>query len=179
MIEAKSLGPLHAATRDLHHAVEQTALGRAMADGSVSEQDWADWLLALFIIHSFVDKKAPPVLRRTVQVRRDIEFMQERGVWSTVTSAPWKFTQGLQDDNDFEGAIYVLAGAHVMGGALIRKRIGDRLPSEHLFFDEDARRGAVAEVRLFRDRPELAQGARNCFQALLDTAREIEAGGLL
>lgn len=174
MVEKKSLGALHSATRDLHHAVEQTAFGRSMAAGEVSEQAWTDWLSALHMMHKCVDPYAPESLRRAHQVDEDLKKMYRRGFLPNVLVAPRIFVELMQDETTALGAVYVLGGAHVMGGALISKRIGDRLPTKHMLYSDEERKQAIACVKDLRDRGELAQAARSCFATLLTTSLEIE-----
>jgi heme oxygenase len=173
-----TLGALHAATRDLHHAVEQTAFGQAMASGQISEQAWTDWLQALRVLHTRVDPFAPPVLRRADEVMQDIVEMHGRGLKPRLLLSPQKFIERADDEQSCLGAVYVLGGAHVMGGALIAKRVAGRLPTAHLVYNDDGRRVAVAAVKELRDRDELAPAARACFAALIEIGNEIEARGL-
>jgi heme oxygenase len=172
------LGPLHAATRDLHHAVEQTAFGQAMASGQVSEQAWTDWLQALRVLHMRVDPFAAPVLRRADEVMDDIIEMHGRGFKPRLLLSPQRFVDQANDEQFCLGAVYVLGGAHVMGGALIAKRVAGRLPTAHLVYNDGDRREAVAAVKALRDRNELAAAARACFSVLIDIGNEIEARGL-
>jgi len=167
------LGPLHAATRDLHHAVEQTAFGQAMASGQVSEQAWTDWLQALRVLHMRVDAFAPPALRRAREVMDDLVEMHGRGFRPRLLHAPQCFLGEIQDEHAGLGAVYVLGGAHVMGGALIARRLNGRLPTAHLSYNDNDRRDAVAAVKALRGRDELAAAARACFMALLNISNEI------
>lgn len=172
------LGPLHAATRDLHHAVEQTAFGQAMASGQVSDQAWTDWLQALRVLHMRVDPFAVPILRRANEVMADIVEMHGRGFRPRLLLSPQQFVEQANDEQFCLGAVYVLGGAHVMGGALIAKRLNGRLPTAHLAYNDGDRREAVAAVKALRDRDELAAAARACFSVLIEIGKEIEARGL-
>lgn len=161
---------LHAATRDLHHAVEQTAHGRAMADGTVTAQAWADWLEAMFVLHQAVDEWLPRPLRRAEAL---LEDMMEMPVARPTPEAIPAFAAACWNEQTATGAGYVLTGAHLMGGALIAKRIGNRLPTRHLRWDD--RPAAVAAFRPLRERGDCVSGAKECFKALLLAAKEIEA----
>jgi heme oxygenase len=163
------LGPLHAATRDLHHAVEQTALGRSMADGTVSAQAWADWLDVLLRLHEEVDEWMPPVLRRAEAV---LEDLMELPAARRVDSADL-FIAKTWCERTAIGAGYVVVGAHLMGGAIIAKKIGGRLPTRHLQWGD--RKAALLAFKPLRHRADCTDGAVGCFEALLDVCRAIEA----
>jgi heme oxygenase len=169
-----SLGPLHNATRDLHHAIEQTPFGKAMANGTVKPEEWTIWLKSLYDIHSVIDKWAPNALKRSEEVRQDLLVMNERGFFDMGTIESVKDYLVNIDDKQALGAVYVLGGAHVMGGAVIQRQIAGKLPCSHLTYPDDTRREAVAAVRTLRDKDELTEAARNCFGILISIANYIE-----
>ncbi len=74
-------------------------------------------------------------------------------------------------EKDIAGAAYVLTGAHLMGGEIMRRRLVG-YPTSHLEWPD--RKAAISELMKFREREEIAQEARNCFQALLDIMDEIK-----
>lgn len=76
------------------------------------------------------------------------------------------------DETLRQGAIYVLTGAHLMGGEIMRRRLVG-FPVNHLQWED--RQLAINELRKFRERSELVDQARACFQALLDMMDEIQA----
>jgi heme oxygenase len=164
---ASDLGPLHAATRDLHHAVEQTAHGRAMADGTVSKQAWADWLEALATIHAHVDEWLPKLLRREDELIEDLVKLPPARTLHSIES----FVAELWQEEMAVGAGYVLTGAHLMGGKLICARLGNRLPAAHLRWA--SRKEALDAFAPLRQRVDCVDGAIRCFQTLLAVAEEI------
>lgn len=168
------LGPLHKATRDLHHAVEQTSFGMAMASGRVSSEAWTTWLKALYEIHSVVDRWAPVSLQRSKEVEADLLEMHKRGFKEVSLQSPTIFANSITEEQKALGAVYVLGGAHVMGGAIIRNRMNGRLPCSHITYEDEDRRNAVAAVKSLRDSIQLADYARDCFSTLLLTCQEIE-----
>lgn len=156
---------LREATQDLHHAAERHPLGAAMADGSISEQWWADWLGALFIIHSTIDPELPTSLRRTVEIARDIA---ELGIQPNPSRCAMEYVQSLSST---EATAYVFTGAHLMGGAITAGQVGDRLPTHHLQWND--RRESVREWKPWRERDDLAEDARLAFSAVIGICEEI------
>lgn len=70
------------------------------------------------------------------------------------------------------GAGYVLTGAHLMGGEIMRRRL-DGFPTKRLEWDD--RKAALAVLQSMRGRDDLADAARACFSALLASMDEIHA----
>lgn len=162
-------GPLWEATRDLHHACEAHPVGAAMASGAPPMQWYADWLSALFILHWHIDPTLDPVLWRMERVRNDLV---DTGADIRQIVAAHDFGMSLQNEKDRVGAAYVLTGAHLMGGEIMRRRLVG-YPTSHLEWDD--RKAALAELMKFREREDVSQEARNCFQALLNIMDEIKA----
>lgn len=168
------MGPLYEATIDLHRAVEQTAFGKSMADGTVTPANWTYWLRALYDIHNVIDLTSPEPLHRAEEVRKDLIIMYERGYESTPSPSIETYIQSLNNENQVLGAAYVLGGAHVMGGSIIMRIINGRLPCLHLNYNDEQRRSAILAVKTLRDRVDLIEPARDCFKSLLKVNREID-----
>ena len=84
--------------------------------------------------------------------------------------AAYTYIQSLKNINDELGGCYVLTGAGLMGGAIMKKRLIN-YPTNHLEF---ADRGLALEyLKSWRNREELADPAKNCFYALLKIMDEI------
>jgi heme oxygenase len=162
-------GPLWEATRDLHHACESHPVGAAMASGTPTMQWYADWLSALYTIHWEVDKHIPFVLHRAEKIQKDLT--ETRCPVIMMRSAN-KYTNSLKTEKDITGAAYVLTGAHLMGGEIMRRRLVG-YPTSHLEWDD--RKAAITELIKFREREDVVIEARNCFQALLNVMDEIKA----
>ena len=159
---------LRESTKNLHHAAEQTPLGAAMAQGSISEQWWADWLSALYTIHSTIDYFLPVELRRTHELVQDLF---ELNVQPRPLHKPSEYILYMNIE-DIEGATYVFTGAHLMGGAITAKAIGDRLPKNHLLWDD--RKKVIELWSPLRDRIDLEESANKAFKAVIDICDEIE-----
>ena len=160
---------LKEATKDQHHAAERHPVGAAMADGTISEQWWADWLGALFIIHSAIDPRLPEPLRRTRQIAADLAALD---VQPHLSRQALRYVQGMTDI-DREAATYVFTGAHLMGGAITAKAVEGRLPTEHLRWDD--RQEVVKMWKPMRERSDLADESRRAFKAVLAICEEILA----
>jgi heme oxygenase len=168
------LGPLHKATRDLHHSIEQTPFGKSMATGEVGPVEWTIWLKSLFDIHYMIDNWAPNALKRADEVKLDLLEMYKRGYTADSIDSVLKYLDSIKTEEQALGAIYVLGGAHVMGGAIIQKQINGKLPCSHLIYPADTRKEAVSAVRNLRDRIELSEDARECFKVLISIAEHIQ-----
>ena len=154
-------------TRDLHHACEEHTAGSVMASGKPPIQWYADWLQALLLIHSVIDEHSVDEIRRVERLKKDLE--------NTVTPRDMKvaeqYAQSLKAEKEIAGATYVLLGAHLMGGEVMRRRLID-YPTSHLEWND--RKVALAELKKIKERDDIVQEARNCFYTLLQVMNEIE-----
>ena len=161
-------GPLWEATRDLHHACEEHPVGAAMASGKPPLHWYADWLSALYTIHYEIDKHVDPILARTERLNKDIE---DTGIKINLIREAHNYANSLVSEKDLAGAAYVLTGAHLMGGEIMRRRLVG-YPTSHLEWDD--RKAAIAELMKFREREDIVEESRNCFNALLKIMDEIK-----
>tara|TARA_R110000772_G_scaffold7145_7_gene24499 strand:- start:5222 stop:5770 length:549 start_codon:yes stop_codon:yes gene_type:complete len=166
-------------TRDLHHACEQHPIGQAMASGSPKIEVYYAWVDALSRLHKRLDPFMPEVLHRTKELREDLEDIiksQQDVAEVKLNKAPpfaKYFAKGLQScKNKQAGASYVLAGAGLMGGALMVKALGDNYPTAHLQWED--RRAALDALGEIRENGKVIKEARECFAALLQIMDEIE-----
>jgi len=160
--------PLWEYTRDLHHACEQHPVGAAMASGSPPIEWYADWVHALEQIHLVVDSDMPDMLWRAERLGEDTRAL---GVKPLELQATSDYVQKLLlDSNTRAGAAYVLTGAHLMGGEIMRRRLQD-YPTKHLEWED--RKEALAELKKLREADGIAEAARGCFYALLQIMDEI------
>lgn len=160
--------PLWEYTRDLHHACEQHPVGAAMASGSPPIEWYADWVKALEQIHLVVDSDMPDLLWRAERLGEDTRSIGARALDLQATE---QYIQELLCDNITRaGAAYVLTGAHLMGGEIMRRRL-QGYPTKHLEWDD--RKEALAELKKLREADGIAEAARECFYALLKIMDEI------
>lgn len=169
-----AMGPLWEATRDLHHRAEQHPLAQRMAAGTVTDQEWADWLSAHWTIQIALDPHLPPFVRRADAFARDVLDMLP--TQPNASPAAEAFAAAVRGPITIFGAAYLFIGAHRRGGRVIEKALraaGRNLPSRHLLFDDPA--AVEVFIRDLRERPTLAPGARCAFAALIEVMDEIEA----
>ena len=161
--------PLYVGTKELHHACEQHPVGAAMSRGDINEQWWVDWLSALYFIHLAVDPDVPEPLRRTNQVATDIGGCK---MFPRPNLAVQRLHRDLLKNPELrEGAYYVITGAHLMGGQVMRVTMKGRLPDSHLHIDD--RKHWIELWSPLRKREDLVEEARAVFQALLYIMDEI------
>jgi len=159
-------------TKDLHHACEQHSVGAAMSRGDVSDQVWTDWLGSLYVIHQILDCHLPQELHRADKILLDMRSMSD--CRPRLNIAAIKYASTLMDDPDtIAAATYVFTGAHLMGGAVMERRLGERLPCEHLRWDN--RRTSLDTWRPYRERQGISAQARAAFAAILEMMDEIES----
>lgn len=161
-------GKLWENTRELHHACEEHEVGAAMASGKPPMAWYAAWLKGLSVIHSAVDSHMPECAHRVERIEKDIS---ETGIEVDTPTSAIKYANSLTEDLDLDGAAYVLTGAHLMGGEIMRRRL-DGYPTNHLLWKD--RKETLNYLLTLRDREELTQPAKNCFKALLDMMDDIE-----
>ena len=163
--------PLWHGTRDLHHACEHHPVGASMSRGDVCEQWWADWLATLAAAHELIDPELDPRLQCLDGIRADLAAC---GLAPRPNKPAERFVRALSDDPKLrEAAQYVLTGAQLMGGQVMRKRIGSRLPKKHLELSD--RREMVAVWSPMRERDDLVHEARTVFSYLLAIMQDIVA----
>lgn len=160
--------PLWEETRELHHACEQHSVGGAMATGNPPRIWYAAWLVALHQIHSIIDSHMPDCLNRTDRLIEDINAM---GSEIPKLEAAKVYTLSLQNEKRIAGAAYVLTGAHLMGGEIMRRRLVG-FPTKHLEWND--RKEAISVLQEYRTRDDIGEEAKDCFRALLSVMDEIE-----
>jgi hypothetical protein len=82
------------------------------------------------------------------------------------------YVASLNNEKAIAGAAYVLTGAHLMGGEIMRRRL-EGFPTLHLEWDD--RKESIAVLQSYRTRDDITEEARGCFQALLNVMDEIES----
>jgi len=161
------MSPLWEATRDLHHACEAHPVGAAMAKGTPPLAWYAGWLQVLYQYHYAIDPHLPECVHRADRIAADL---QATGITPTPSASTAERVAALTDDTAIAGAAYVLTGAHLMGGELMRRRL-DGYPTKHLEWDD--RKAALSVLQTYRTREDLAPAARECFAGLLAGMDEI------
>ena len=163
----KTRGKLHSETKELHHACEAHPVGYAMSTGSPPEAWYASWLSALLVIHTYLDACMPIAARRAPQLGVDLQKLK-----CPVYTPPaaYEYIQSLNTLHDDKGGCYVLTGAGLMGGAIMKKRLIG-YPTCHLEFADRAI--ALEYLKGLRNDEKLVDSAKHCFSALLKVMDEI------
>lgn len=168
--------PLHAATLDLHHAVEATAVGAAMASGRPPPLWYAGWLAMKGALHARLDPALAPASRRAAAYAADLAALGIAAPAPAAAAAHVAWIDATEDPAERErrvtGAAYVMVGGALMGGEVIRRRLDPALPSKS--FRSPDRATEMAMLQQYRQRADCVAEARACFQALIDACAEIE-----
>jgi hypothetical protein len=164
---------LYTATRELHHACEAHPVGQRMSAGTITAQEWVNWLAGFRAIHQAIDPHLPLHLARVALLDADMEAMWAvHGVDAREPLAAARFARSLDSESARLGAGYVLHGAHRRGGAVLTKTMASlRYATGHVVYPLPAE--AEAFVKQLRDRPELATTATETFRVLLACMDEI------
>jgi len=160
---------LYEATQSLHHACEAHAVGQRMASGTITEQEWADWLAAFRAVHVIIDPVHPAHLARVALLDADLALLPP--------PRPGTAAQALADSlisaDAINAAGYVMHGAHRRGGRVLAPTMGKAgLPTAHVSYPLPAE--AEAFVRGLRAKADLATAAVAVFAGLLMVMDEIE-----
>lgn len=157
-------------TREFHHACEQHPVGASMSDGDINDQWWADWCSVLLSIHEVIDPELPEILWRKEHLKIDVSSCKKD---PRPNNTAIKFVEELKTRPLLrEASHYVITGAHLMGGQVMRMTIGPRLPNAHLHFKN---RNSIVDIwKPYRDRLDLAEDAKEVFSWLLKIMDEIK-----
>jgi heme oxygenase len=158
-------------TKELHHAAERHEIGGSMADGTISAPRWREWLSALLTVHGALDPHMPESLWRVVQIEQDLSDLN---LPITVNWAAHRFAETMTNEAAIAGAAYVFTGAHLMGGAVMERRLGHRLPCAHLRWAD--RQEALRAWRPMRERADAVGAAKDAFAAVISIMDEITGG---
>jgi len=156
----------------LHHSAEEHPLAKSMMDGSITDQQWCNWLYALWIIHTAIDPHVPECVRRAPSLQEDLWEMLP--LFPQHSRAALEFAQSLTNPVSIGGAAYIFIGAHRRGGLVIKKAMesaGRNLPNNHTLFLDNQE--SELFVRKLRNYPELAPGARLAFSATISIMDEV------
>jgi hypothetical protein len=160
-------GKLWENTREWHHKCETHPVGAAMSAGNPNPGWYRDWLVSLLVIHSKIDPYIPECARRTTLIAKDLELMEGT---CKLPRALLSFLAKQLLEDELGGFAYVLTGAHLMGGEIMRRRL-EGYPTNHLVWED--RKESLLYLQSLRDREEYTSGALECFELLYNCMENI------
>ena len=165
---------LYDATTELHHTAEQHSFGSRMALGELSADEWAGWLHSLLVVHVALDAHLPGCVSRAETLADD--YLASGGVVPPAPAARQYASElATASEETVLGAAYIFCGAHLRGGAVIRKRLEPKgIQCDHLRFGDQARE-ADQFLKSLRERPELAEAAREAFRRVIGIMGDLDA----
>jgi len=141
-----------------------------MTAGTVTRQEWANWLAAFRAVHVVIDPHHPAHMARVSLLDADLALLPA----PRVGQAADILAATLTTPTSIAAAAYVLHGAHRRGGRVLASTMGKAgLPTAHVIYPLPAEVETL--VKSLRDRADLADGARAVFAGLLAVMDEIEA----
>ena len=145
-----------------------------MANGTMSRQEWADWIGAMLQIHLAIDPYLHPSLKRSHDLQMDLISMLP--VKPRHSKAADDIVSALDNTELIGGLCYVLSGANLRGGQVIRKTIAPLgFPVNHLKFERDEAAQGDKWLKKLREAVELNQGCIDAFKGALSIMDEIES----
>lgn len=166
-------GPLYEATKELHHAVEATELGRKMACGDCTPEEYYYWLMMKKPIYRVLYEQefSPAQFDNYLLLLDDIKDTLQlvRDVAVRVPTNSIKYANTLVSKDELHGAAYVLVGGNVMGGRIIRKKLPRHLSKRSYYYHDEVK--VVKYVKTLRHNRNAIQSAIECFSALLEDCR--------
>lgn len=167
---------LYDATKEVHHGAQETPFGKRMSEGSLSRQEWLDWMNANAIIHSVLDPTMPPCAKRLHTLSQDIWAMLPLQPRTLVVPRQVVEKLARTENTAFIGGlVYVLTGANYRGGAVIRKTLEPLgFPCRHLRFEREDAIRLEEWLRELREMEQLAQGAQEAFEFMTAIMTEID-----
>jgi hypothetical protein len=163
---------LYTETRHLHHEAETHEFAKAMVEGTLTDQQWTDWLGALQKVHFTLDPYVPIEARCTHRLQKDLMIMTP--IVPRKLESLDNFITTLDNPVNIGGAAYIFIAAHKRGGRVIEKAMrekGRNLPNNHVFFENSK------EVELYitelRNYIHLTSGAEHAFSSIISIFDEI------
>ena len=159
-------------TKEVHHSAEKHPIGASMADGTITERWWVDWIQALITVHTELDKHFPASMHRVKELELDLA---ESTLTPHINQAAKDYVATLTDTKSLEAAAYVFTGAHLMGGAMTDRALNNRLPCNHLRWED--RQTTLTDWKPLRTKGELKEEANRAFATVIVILDEIYNAG--
>lgn len=172
-------GPMYHGTASMHHYIEHgTVLGRVMAAGTPTEEQFAGWLSFKAQFFDCIEAHVPAACRRAAAYRADLEAMglPESNLTGSKAHVDWVRERGLSEverERRLTGTAYVCVGS-VFGAEQIRKRLceaGRDYPMSSLRFNDQ--QTEVAFLRQLRHRGDCIYEAMITFDRMVQCCEQI------
>lgn len=167
-------------TTSLHHDAEKHPFGDAMSKGELNEQQWADWLGAMLQVYVALDPYLPDSLKRSKDLFSDLLVLSSDEIYPaysfTASDVAASIIDGPTNVGYVAGVSYILSGANLRGGQIIRKAFEKRdFPCSHLVFDDATRENAEVWLDTLRSSKGslVIKGAQDAFSDMIDVMDEI------
>jgi hypothetical protein len=165
---------LHDLTKETHHKAENSLFGARYSAGILTPREYVSWLDAQYKIHELVDRVVPCSLHRCGPLARD---MTQLYIYPPAYNLgqTYEFLAFLKRELPYSllAASYILYGAHLQGGAVIKPRlVSAGLPVAHLEFGEEAKQGRIW-LKGLRELADLGDLANEAFQRIINIMDEI------
>lgn len=164
---------LYTETIEIHHNAQKHPFGKRLAGGTLSEQEYADWIGALWQIYSELDTYLPTYLKRTPDLTMDIASLEP--IVPHHSLAAEAYLRTMNTANDYAGLAYTVVGANCRGGQLIKKQVEPLgYPVDYVTFTPENLDLAEKWLKNMRNRVGVAESAKNAFSALKVVMDEIQ-----
>jgi hypothetical protein len=179
-------------THDSHHSAQDTTLGRAIMNNTITHKQYLSWLYLQSGIHASIDAFFPTCCHRYAEINLDILELLSSGMLSPeekeeailLVDKNKSFIVEFLDSYEFDdstylenayAAGYIMLGAHLMGGPKNKKHLENSgFIANHLEFKDGQRQEAREVLFRLRNMPYLADRANNFFGLVRDLMDKIE-----
>ena len=183
-------------THDSHHSAQETVLGKAIMEGTITPFQYYIWLSVQSYIHAIIDEEMPYYCRRGAEFNLDLlDLLYSEKLSSEemlkadeiLEPAITKINNYLiLDDVDgftlfvtpelMMGAGYIMLGAHLMGGPKNKKHLeAAGYVCNHLSYRDGDRQLAREFLFKLRNIPKLADHANGFFKMVRDIMETIHS----
>lgn len=134
------MSDLKTATKDIHHAAEETGISKMLISGDFTQSEWAAFLSNQYLIRKAIEDRNIFTLQELLsvpKVRTDLDALGVSGEVDIV-NATREYVEYLTQlpDNKLWSHIYAIYLGDLYGGQVIRKALKDKLPVSMLEFED-------------------------------------------
>lgn len=156
---------LYEYTTAAHHGAETSKLGGLLTSGTVSRQQWANWLHSELCLRENMDVFLPQSMRRSADLTMDLLSMGDVKSNIIDTEFVWSIVVKTRNVQYLGGLLYIIGGANLRGGAVIRKTLEPLgFPCRHLHWNPDEAFHADRWLKELREFSWLGDAANEAFK---------------